>query len=158
SLTVNPAYQWMYFAPWVQDDIRVTRRLTLSVGLRWDFVTPLTERYNQLNRGFDTSAVNPISSLIDQTAFPGFVAKGGLGFVGVNGAPRFPYDMDKNNIQPRFGFAFLLNSKTVMRGGWGIYYLNPSDVASSNGFTVPTPYVASLDSNRTSSGDISNPF
>jgi hypothetical protein len=46
----------------------------------------------------------------------------------------------------------------VMRGGWGIYYLSPSDVASSNGFIVSTPFVASLDSNRTPSGDISNPF
>ncbi len=158
SITVDPAFQWQYFAPWVQDDIRLTRRLTVSVGLRWDLVSPLTERYNQLNNGFNATAVNPISSLIDQTAFPGYKVYGGLGFARVNGASRSPLGKDSNNIQPRFGFAFLLNSKTVMRGGWGRYYLNPSDVASSDGFTVSTPFVASLDSNRTPSGDISNPF
>ena len=158
STTVNPAYQWIYYAPWVQDDIRVTRRLTLSLGLRWDLVAPLTERYNQLNRGFDATAVNPITTQINQANFPGYKVSGGLAFAGVSGASRSPYDTDLNNVQPRIGFAFLLNSKTVMRGGWGIYYLNPSDVASSNGFTVSTPYVASLDSNRTSSGDIANPF
>jgi hypothetical protein len=158
SITADPAYQWIYYAPWFQDDIRVTRRLNISLGVRWDLVSPLTERYNQLNRGFNSTAVNPISSMIDQSQFPGYTAYGGLGFVGVNGAPRSPYNTDWNNIQPRVGFAFSLNSKTVIRGGWGIYYLSPSDVASSNGFTVSTPFVASLDSNRTPSGDISNPF
>jgi hypothetical protein len=158
SLTVDPAYQWVYYAPWVQDDIRVNRRLNISLGVRWDLVSPVTERYNQLNRGFNATAVNPISSMIDQTNFPGYKVYGGLGFAGVNGAPRSPYNRDWNNIQPRLGFAFFLNSKTVMRGGWGIYYLSPSDVASSNGFIVSTPFVASPDSNRTPSGDISNPF
>jgi hypothetical protein len=158
SLTLDPAYQWVYLAPWVQDDIHVTRRLTVSLGLRWDRVTPITERYNQLNRGFDVNAVNPISSLVNQANFPGYKVYGGLGFVGVNGNPRSPYNNDNNNIQPRVGFAFMLNQKTVMRGGWGLYYVNPADVASANGFTVATPYVASLDSNKTSSGDIANPF
>ena len=42
----------------------------------------MTERYNRLNYGFDANAVNPISQQIDQTKFPGFTAKGGLGFAG----------------------------------------------------------------------------
>ena len=51
----------------------------------------------------------PISSRIDQTRFPGFKVKGGIGFAGVNGLSRTPFDTDYNNIQPRIGAAFQLN-------------------------------------------------
>ena len=40
----RPYYRWRYYAPWVQDDIKLTRRLTVNLGLRWDLLVPLTER------------------------------------------------------------------------------------------------------------------
>ncbi len=155
---VGPYYQTVYYAPWVQDDIKLTRRLTVNLGLRWDFNLPPSERFNRMNRGFFADAVNPISSRIDQKAFPGYKVNGGIGFAGVSGLPRTPFDADYNNIQPRAGAAFQLNSKTVMRGGWGIFFLSPVSRGQSNGFSQSTPYVASLDAGRTPANKVSDPF
>lgn len=152
-----PYWQWIYYAPWIQDDIKVSRRLTLNVGVRWDMNFPPTERFNRINRGFFADQVNPITSRIDQTRFPGFQVKGGIGFAGV-GQPRAPYDMDWNNFQPRVGAAYQLNEKTILRGGWGIFYLNPTVRGNLNGFSQNTPYVASLDAGQTPANTLSNPF
>ena len=155
---VRPYWGWRYYAPWVQDDIKLTRRLTVNLGLRWDINMPPTERYNRVTRGFLSSTLNPISALVDQKSFPGYKVYGGYGFAGINDLPRSPYRPDWNNIQPRMGAAFQLTPKTVIRGGWGISYLNPVTMASSNGFSQSTPYVSSLDSGRTPANTASNPF
>src|SRR5439155_6120732 len=68
--------------------------------------------------------------------------KGGLLFAGVDGVPRALFDSDRDNIQPRAGFAYSLNDKTVLRGGYGLYYSFRSQLGSQNGFFVTTPYIA----------------
>ena len=153
-----PTFRWNYYAPWVQDDWKVTDRLTLNLGLRWDLNTPVFEKDNRLNYGFDTTTINPVSSRINQQQFPGYQVRGGLGFVDVDGNPQYPYPFDKNNIQPRAGFAYLLGDKTVVRGGYGLYYLNVVGISASNGFGIQTPLVTSLDGDRTSTYPFSNPF
>jgi hypothetical protein len=155
---VYPYFQNLYIAPWIQDDIKLTRHLTINVGLRWDLNTALTERYNQMNRGFFAGQVNPISNRIDKTKFPGYEVKGGLGFTGVNGAPRTPFDTDYNNWQPRIGAAYQINSKIVMRGGYGMFFTNPISRGSANGFSLQTPFVSSLDAGRTPANTVGNPF
>ena len=154
----NPYYRWAYYAPWVQDDIKLTRRLTVNLGLRWDLLSPVTDRYNRLNSGFSPTVVNPISSQINQTLFPGYKVYGGIGFAGVGGQSRSPFSTDWNNIQPRVGAAYQLTSKTVLRGGFGISYLPQISTGFSNGFSQTTPYVATQDGGATSAGVISNPF
>ena len=139
----SPYYSWRYCAPWVQDDIKVTRRLTVNLGLRWDILGPLTERYNRLNYGFFPSQLNPISSQINQTQFPGYKAYGGIGFTGVGGLPRTAFNTDWNNVQPRVGAAFQLTPTTVLRGGFGISYIPQVSFGDSYGFSQSTPYVAS---------------
>ncbi len=153
-----PTFRWNYYAPWVQDDWKLTDRLTLNLGLRWDLNSPVFEEQDRLNYGFDTQAVNPVSSRIDQTRFPGYQVRGGLGFVDVDGNPKYPYERDANNIQPRLGFAYLLDDKTILRGGYGIYYVNVVGISASNGFGIQTPLIISLDGNRTSTYPLSNPF
>jgi hypothetical protein len=158
GFTANPFFQWIYTAPWVQDDIKLTRKLALNLGLRWDVTSPVTERFNRLNRDFFTTQVNPISALIDQTKFPGMKVYGGIGFVGQNSLPRSPFNSDLNNFQPRIGAAYQVTPKTVLRGGWAIFYISPTDVGITSGFSQNTPYVATQDSGRTPFSTISNPF
>ena len=153
-----PLFRTNYYAPWFQDDWRVNNRLTLNFGLRWDLGTPVFEDENRINAGFDSQSVNPASARINQQVFPGYQIRGGLGFAGVDGNSRYPYQRDKNNIQPRAGMTFLLNDRTIVRGGYGLYYPNVASFSTQNGFTVQTPLVPSLDANRTPTFPLSNPF
>ena len=156
-----PAFLYRYFAPWVQDDWKLTRRLTVNLGLRWDFNVPANERYNRMNRSFDANAVNPADALVSHAQFPDLpVLRGGLLFAGVNGAPRIAADLYKRAIQPRFGFAYQLAPRLAVRGGWGKYYLNPSnDYLQTSGFSVTSSLINTLDSGRTYVPNlINNPF
>jgi hypothetical protein len=150
-----------YYAPWFQNDWKFNRRLTLNLGLRWDINVAPNERYDRMNRGFDPTAVNPVDRLINRTQFPNLPQlKGGLLFAGVNGADRIASDVDWNNVQPRIGLAYLLTDKLVLRGGWGLYFVNPSnDYLQFRGFSITTDIVNSLDGGRTPiEGIINNPF
>ena len=153
-----PTFRWNYYAPWVQDDWKVTNRLTVNVGVRWDFNTPVFEKDDRINYGFDSQAINPVSARINQQQFPGYQVRGGLGFVDVNGNPQYPYQWDRNNIQPRVGLAYVLGDKTVVRAGYGLYYINLVGISASNGFGIQTPLIASLDGDRTSTLSLANPF
>jgi len=156
-----PIYMYRYMAPWAQHDWKVTPKLTVNVGFRMDFNYPPNERYNRMNRGFDPNVISPVDSMIDRKAFPDFpTIRGGLLFAGENGLPREAADLYKNTWQPRFGAAYALTRKTVLRGGWGRYYMNPTnDFQQNYGFTQTTSGSWSTDSNRTPIPDkISNPF
>lgn len=128
-------YQHTYYSAFFQDDWRVSRKLTLNLGLRWDYESPITERYNQLNAGFDKTVANPFQ-------VPGMSLKGGLLFV--DRESRLPYDRDLNNFGPRIGVAYQIDEKTVFRGGYGLSYLPTFDRGTSNGFSVSTGYIASI--------------
>ncbi|MDX2269183.1 MAG: carboxypeptidase regulatory-like domain-containing protein [Bryobacter sp.] len=152
----NVASTSFYHAFYLQDDFRVTRKLTLNLGVRYDFDTPRKERYDRMS-WFDPSAPSPLA----QTT-PGFSnLQGGLRFVGVDGNNRVQYDGDWNNIAPRLGFAYQLNEKTVIRGGWGQMFssstLGAQGTVGPYGFRVETPWVASLD-NITPLNYLRNPF
>jgi hypothetical protein len=153
-------YQEHYYAPWIQDDWRVTDKLTLNLGLRWDFNVPPVERYNRMDRGFDPNAASPINQLINQQQFPNYNVRGGLLFAGVNNQPRGAADLYMKAVQPRFGFAYRLRQNLVIRGGWGRYYLNPSNNwIQSSGFNTQTQLVTSNDGGRTPIPNLlSNPF
>jgi hypothetical protein len=153
-----PTFRWNYYAPWVQDDWKIGNRLTLNLGLRWDFNTPVFEEQDRINSTFDTSTVNSQLTALVQQRTPGYVVRGGPTFVSVNGEDKFPYKRDKSMIQPRIGFAYMLDDKTIMRGGYGIYYLNSVGISASDGFSVGTPPVTSLDGDRTPTYALGNPF
>jgi hypothetical protein len=113
SMPAFVSTQNLAFAGYLQDNWRVTDRLTLNLGVRYDIETPRTERYNRQSY-FDPDMNSPLN-------VPGLPnLKGGLQFV--DSGNRHPYGWDNNNWAPRFGFAYRLNNTTVMRGGYGIFY------------------------------------
>ncbi len=157
-----------YYAPWFQNDWKVSPKLTLNLGVRWDVNVAPNERYDRLNRGFDPNVTNPVDSIVNRSLLP-YTSQlmGSLQFAGVNGLSRTPANIDWNNIQPRVGFAYMLKEKLVMRGGWGIYYVNPgNDYLQFAGFAVSTGVVNSLNGGRRPIGEgpngvlgvLGNPF
>ncbi len=153
-----PDYRWTYYAPWIQDDWKLTDRWTINAGARWDFNSSVSEDQNRLNYIFDPSIANPVAGRIDQSRFPNYPVRGGLTFAGVDGNPDTPWKMDNNNVQVRLGTAYQLNDKTVLRGGYGRYYLNPTGQGHIQGFSIQSTLIPSLDDNRTPTYALSNPF
>ena len=149
------ASQSFYFAWYVQDDWRVSQKLTLNLGLRYDLDTPRTDRYNRMNY-FDPSVASPLAA---QTGISGLA--GGLVFVGVNGNSRYQYNWELGKVAPRFGMAYQVDDKTVVRGAWGLVYgPSPQEAAGTvgpYGFRVQTQWVGTLD-NITPYNTLSNPF
>ena len=151
-VNVFPHFIWNFAAPWIQDDWRVTNKLTLNAGFRWDFNGPVSEEQDRLNYIFDTTLANPVSARVGQPV------KGGLTFVNQNGAPKSPWQYDKNNYQFRIGGAYQLNQKTVLRGGYGKYFLNPTGEGFTNGYSLATSLISSNDGGRTPTYNFGNPF
>ena len=90
TLNATPYLSWRYPVLYFQDDWQVSRRLTLNIGLRWDYESPAVERYDRQNGGFDFAAKTPYD-------VPGLDLRGGLLFAGVNGQPRGAFNPDRNN-------------------------------------------------------------
>jgi hypothetical protein len=140
----NVASQSYYLAGFLQDDWRVTNKLTLNLGLRYDLDTPRTERYNRMN-WFEPYAPSPLARRVPE--FPNLA--GGVVFVGVDGNPRTQYKWDRNNWAPRFGFAYQLSSATVIRGGYS-HVFGPSNQAAQGtvgpfGFRTEYLWATTLD-------------
>jgi hypothetical protein len=123
-----------YLAFYAQDDWRVSDRLTLNAGLRYEVEFPRWVVGNKMN-SFDPLALNPVSGT------PGVVT-----FAGVDGTPVRAFRTDWNNLGPRLGFAYRLGGKheTVIRGGAGIFYgptvSNTIGDVASLGFSTSASY------------------
>ncbi len=95
--------RWWGHALFFQDDWRVTKKLTLNLGVRWSYESPFTTKYGQQSQ-FDPQAVDPVTGLTGGIVHrPGLLAK-----------------RDMNNFQPRAGLAYKFNDKVVFRGGFGV--------------------------------------
>lgn len=150
NYNVNIAYalQQIYLAPYVQDDWRVTDKLTLNLGGRWDYESPFTERYNRMVSNFCTTCASPL----------GLNLKGGLQFV--SSADRYPYPKDLHNWQPRIGGVYQAYPNTVIRAGFGIMFFNTLETPYSSGFSQSTSYTyaPSAAANGTVINTMTNPF
>ncbi len=144
-----------HYAAWfVQDDWKLTRRLTLNLGVRYELETPFTERYDRMGLRFDEQAPLPVR-------VPGLELRGGIRFAGVEGNPR-RQPADKNNFGPRFGFAWQVTPATVIRGGYGIFYsivsMNTTFFGGLGVWNAVTPYVGTVDNGATAYTTLANPF
>ncbi len=107
----DTSFQWPYYAWYAQDDLKVTRKLTLSLGLRYEIPVPKQER-NAKNSNFCPTCPNAAAG-----GLPGAMV-----FAGVDGAPRRFGETRMNAWGPRVGIAYQLDSKTVVRAAGAIYY------------------------------------
>jgi hypothetical protein len=136
------AFSSYYVGLYVQDDWKLTSRLTLNLGVRYD-VEPGRIADNNTQNGFALDRIHPIARV------PGVVT-----FAGIDGEPVRIFNTDRNNIAPRLGFAWrpFGSDRTVLRGGAGLFYGNPDDQGYSNtavlGFSTEVQRV-SPDQNQT---------
>lgn len=164
------AEQDKYFGLYIQDDWKMTRRLTLNLGLRVEHESPIAERFNRSVRGFAGEQANPIQataqanyarSPIPELPINQFRVLGGLTFTGVDGNPREYWSGQAIGWMPRIGLAFQLLPKTVLRGGYGIFYGSIGvNRTNSNliGFSQNTPIQPSLDNGLTFVASLDNPY
>ncbi len=172
SMSVTDSYveQDKYFALYVQDDWKVTRKLTVNMGVRWELETPITERFNRAAVGFAGDTPNPLNDAaranyaknpIAELPVADFRAMGGQTFADVAPNGRTYWKGQKDNFQPRFGFAYQWKPKTIVRGGYGIFTssigVNYSNTIQT-GFSQSTPIQASLDNGLTFRATNANPF
>ena len=143
------------FGFYVQDDWSVTPKLTLNLGVRWDYESPWTERHNRLS-DFNFSAPSPLK-------VPGYSLVGGIEYPGVGGLPRGQWNSDWKNVVPRIGFAYAVDKNTALRGGFGMFTAPVtgggfnSNAVPSDGFSAVTSWIPTFDY-ATPVNLLSNPY
>jgi trimeric autotransporter adhesin len=156
GLVMNEKYDALY----VQDDVRITPKLTVNAGIRYEYELGQTEASNRYNVGFDPN----ISYTFPSAAAP--TAKGGLAFAGVGKYPIHCCDESHTKFNPRIGVAFELRKGTVIRGGAGVFYAGVSLTPYSTGYSQTTtltttsfPSGSALSNTQIgANADLSNPF
>ena len=178
-------YSQRFMGFYVQDDWRVTSRLTLNVGVRWDYERPVEERFDRMTSNFDPTVLSPISgaaqaayaqilasppancnaacksgvhTLAQLLPASAFKVSGAQLFAGVGGQSRTFSNPDYQEWGPRLGAAYRLWTNTVIRGGVGRFTQASYETGGQNGFSLTTPFNASLDNFITPYDTLANPF
>jgi hypothetical protein len=115
-----------YGGGYVQDDWRLNSSFTLNYGMRFEHESGLRERDNHITVGFDPNATSPALQALDAAVrakgYTGPALKGGLIFAGVDGANDYQGDPPAVKISPRAGMTWAPDPRTVLRGGYGLFY------------------------------------
>ncbi|MBI4891863.1 MAG: carboxypeptidase regulatory-like domain-containing protein [Acidobacteria bacterium] len=150
---LRPASNDAYHALYIQDTWKVTRRLTVNYGVRYEIQKGRTERYNRFAQvDFDiASPIGPKAGYKD--------LRGGLAFMDANN--REQWGTEYNDFAPRVGVAYKITDKLVARTGYGIFFdrtTYASPLSGTDGYSVTTPWNVSFDSGRTPASYLKNPF
>ncbi|MGH9665523.1 MAG: TonB-dependent receptor domain-containing protein, partial [Bryobacteraceae bacterium] len=167
SSPTNAARTRKYYGLYVQEDYRVTSRLSLNLGLRWDGWQRVTDRFNGQNIGWAYNTPNPVQGPaaanyalqpIPELSVGQFSSAMTGGYLFADPDHRAAGASQLNNWSPRFGFAYRVTDKTVLRGGYGLFksFLYWG-AASSTGFTATTDAVGTIDG-ITPYNLLNNPF
>jgi len=144
-----------YYGLYIQDDFRVTSKLTVNIGMRWEHEPGVYEQNNGMIVNFNGTVANPLAANV-----AGISPKGEVVYAG-NGANTTVGNPYGSKWGPRVGVAYQLAKKTVVRAGYGVFFAPQFALGSpiaTVGFNQTTPYIASTDNNATSAGSLSNPF
>jgi hypothetical protein len=158
-------YSLQYYGGYVQDDWRVSSRFTLNYGVRFEHESGLRERDDHITVGFDpdatSSELQAIDAAIRRNGYTGPPLKGGLMFAGVNGANDYQGDPPAVKVSPRFGATWALDPRTVLRGGYGLFYAPWQYTQQSHGtigFTRTTTMLQSAPESAVPLVTLDNPF
>jgi hypothetical protein len=189
AITINSdfASRSNYMAEWLQDDWKATPKLTVNLGLRFEYEGPNNERNQKANTYFDFNAVNPIAAAAQKNyaaiaptnpnlpPASAFSVNGGLRFLGDPSTPlggHQTYQAQVLNLLPRAGLSWQVQQNTVVRAGFGIFndslstfYMSGGNSGSTStfllpqqGFTQSTSASGSGDSGLTFTSTLANPF
>ncbi|MGI8988334.1 MAG: TonB-dependent receptor domain-containing protein [Bryobacteraceae bacterium] len=120
-----------YYGSYFQDDWKITRKLTLNLGVRWDWFSPTGEKYNAQANFVPGTPFGGAEYIIPasrkdkpplSTSFTQLLQQDGIKLVYSDAYGSGLSQVQNNNFAPRFGFAYQLTPKLVVRGGYGIYY------------------------------------
>ena len=129
--------RWSYFATFLQDDYKLTSKLTLNLGFRWEVQTPFSDAANRL------SYLDPFTPNPGAGNRPGAYVFAGSG-QGRNGFARIA-DIKWKDFGPRFGFAYNVARNMVVRGGYGIFYWSENRAGigiPADGFNVVASFAS----------------
>jgi outer membrane receptor protein involved in Fe transport len=166
NVTANGAYMKHWNGWYLQDDWKVTSKLVLNLGVRYDFQTAPTERFNRMAY-FQRTVPNPLTGIVpSQYTDPNGVVRqlnipGHLSYVG-DPNRRGDYIPQYSNIAPRIGLGYRVTDKLVMRAGFGMFYSSALIMAGYQGltlygFSTETDMVGTVDG-ITPHDLMSNPF
>jgi trimeric autotransporter adhesin len=145
-----------YYGAYIQDDFRLNNKLTLNYGLRWERESGISEKNNGLIVGFNGAATNPIAASVN-----GILPLGQVEYAGLNGNPTTTGSPYANKFGPRVGVAYQLNEKTVIRGGYGIFWAPQVALGGplgTLGYAATTAYTGSTDAQGNLTPTLTNPF
>ena len=173
SMGISDSYveQDKYLALYLADDWKITKKLTVNLGVRYEYESPLTERFNRAAVHFAGTAINPLndaaraayakSPMLPELPVDKFQVLGGLTFANVPPNGRTYWKGEKLNFQPRIGFAYQFRPKTIIRGGYGIFKasigVNYSNT-DQTGFSQATPIVVTRDNGLSYVATNANPL
>jgi hypothetical protein len=155
NIVPSSAAQSISHAFYFQDDWRVSRKLTLNLGFRYEYWGPTTERYNRSTAGWNPNATHTYAQAVEAAYLlnptPEVSAlnlMGGLTFAGsANGGSHRLWQANNHDFMPRFGASYALDNKTVLHAGYGIFFGAMGDLfqaVNQTGFSRTTTYNATL--------------
>jgi Carboxypeptidase regulatory-like domain len=153
-VTPSPySYRNYYAGVYASDTWQVNKKLTLNYGLRWELPFPSVERYDR----FTNLLPNAPSPIAQASGIPNLMGRLGL----VNSADnssRYAAATHLSLFAPRFGFAYRLNDKSVIRSGYGIFYVQNDGTGGSQLTSVTQAWVPTVDGELTAVTPFSNPY
>lgn len=156
SMTVATNFynQVKYYALFFQDDWRLSPKLTLNMGLRYERENGPSDQNDNFITGFDPNSASPLQATVSDPKIVGTVL-----FAGEKGNTRYAGNPNLNKFSPRIGVAYAVNSKTAIRGGYGIFWAPLSfSFQSTLGYSQSTPIIDTFDNGVTPATTLNNPY
>ena len=143
--TPRLGYRWRYYAFYLQDDFKLSNRLTVNAGLRYDIEGSPRELQNRENRGFAFDQASPLAAAASSGSGPNCPScsalKGGLLFAGTGGQSTNAFNTQYGHVQPRIGVVFRGSPGTIFRGGYGLFYLPEAAFGAAQGYAQDTAMI-----------------